>query len=200
MRTLIARTTLIAAGVVLATSTASAQLGGVNPLGFGISAGASIPTGEFGKDVNTGYNVNGIVTLRVPVSPISFRGEVGYDRFDVKSKALDVGDKGNARLISGVANVVLSFPSTPTSIVRPYLIGGVGAYNVRGSVTSGNVTYSSDSQTKFGFNVGGGLEIPLSGFTAFGEVRYTRVSSEGNGDKDLPYNATFVPIRFGVRF
>jgi hypothetical protein len=38
-----------------------------------------------------------------------------------------------------------------------------------------------------------GLEIPLSGITGFGEIRYTSVSTPGA-------RTSWVPIRFGIRF
>lgn len=184
MRPLIVRAAT-AAGVLLAASTASAQLSAVNPVSLGISAGAAVPTGDAGNFFNTGYSVDGILALHLPALPISFRGEVGYTRFGVK------GDPGDFRFISGVANAVYTFSAGPVSIVRPYLIGGVGLYN-------GKNTDGGESRTKVGLNGGVGLEIPLSGITGFGEVRYTSVRSRNNAD-GTP-NINYLPIRFGIRF
>jgi hypothetical protein len=74
--------------LVLAAAPAHAQLGAVNPFSLGVAGGATIPLGRFADDVNTGFNVDGILTLRVPTLPVSFRAEVGYQRFAIKSSAL----------------------------------------------------------------------------------------------------------------
>jgi opacity protein-like surface antigen len=183
--------TLLTAGA----ATAAAQgpvgaVGAVNPFGFGVSAGAAVPTGDLGDFASTGFSVDGVVTLRVPTLPVSFRGEVGYTRFGFK----DVDD-ANLRFISGVANVVFSFPAVPTAVVRPYIIGGVGAYNgkIGGDAFEDEDEELTESSTEFGFNVGAGIEIPLSGLTGFGEVRFTSVRGDGE-------SANFIPIRFGIRF
>ena len=45
----------------------------------------------------------------------------------------------------------------------------------------------------FGWNVGGGITMPLSGFDTFIEARYNQV--QGN-----PGSLKFVPVTFGVMF
>ena len=180
-----------AAAVVIAAAAAPrahAQLAPVNPFSFGVSAGAAVPTGEGSEDVKTGFSVDGIIGLRAPASPISFRGEVGYTRFGVK----DV-DGVNIRFISGVANAVYTFSAGPTAVVRPYLIAGVGAYNGKLTVDDSDVDVDDEAETRIGFNGGVGLEIPLSGITGFGEIRYTSVATEGS-------RTSWIPIRFGIRF
>lgn len=190
--------------LVAAPAAAHAQLGGVNPFSFGVSGGALVPLGDFGRSAKTGYVVDGLVALRVPTLPVSFRAEVGYARNDLKAGVFDdFGNTGGAnvsaysRMLFGTANVILPF-APPASPVRPYLIGGVGVYNVRvtGTVSlpgQGSVTANSPSQSKFGLNGGAGVEIPLSGISVFGEVRYTSVFTQ-NG------NTNFLPIKVGVRF
>ena len=182
-----AHVALSAAAAALTAATAAAQAP-INPSSFGVSAGAVIPTGTFGDAYNTGYSVDGIIALRVPTLPVSFRGEVGYARFGAK-----LSDNTNSRVISGVGNLVLGIPAGPTAVVRPYLIGGVGAYNGRRSEGVGNNTFNEASQTDVGLNGGIGIEIPLSGLTGFGEVRYTSIFTEGT-------HTNYVPIRFGIRF
>lgn len=179
---------VVVTSLAVPASRAAAQVAPVNPFSFGVSAGAAVPTGDQSSDVETGYSVDGIIGLRVPTLPISFRGEVGYTRFGIKG-----ADNSYIRSISGVANAVYTFSAGPTAIVRPYLIGGVGAYNLRATAKLGNVTVTENAGTKIGLNGGIGLEIPLSGITGFGEVRYASVFTEGS-------NTSYVPIRFGLRF
>lgn len=186
---------LLAAACALAAGAATAQAQAVNPVSFGVSAGASLPLGDFGDVANTGFNVDGLVTLRVPTSPVAFRGEVGYQRFGLKGD-FD-GASANARIWSGVANLVLGIPAGPTAVASPYLIGGVGYYNVgggsrfeRGGTT---VTVENESENRFGLNGGIGLDLPLSGLSTFAEVRFTSIFTEGG-------NTNIVPIKFGIRF
>jgi hypothetical protein len=190
-RRALALAALGAAALAATAAPAAAQLGGVNPFSVGVSGGAAIPVGDGSRGFNTGFSVDGIVAVRVPTSPISLRGEVGYTRFGIKDAPSSVD--AQFRIISGVANLVLTLPGGPASVVRPYLIGGVGAYNGKGSVRAEGERLEDAGETKLGVNGGVGIEIPLSGITGFGEVRYTSIFTEGT-------NTNFVPIRFGIRF
>ena len=205
-RRALALAALGAAALAATAAPAAAQLGGVNPFSVGVSGGAAIPVGDFGDFAKTGYSVDGIVAVRFPASPISLRGEVGYTRFDLKDSAFEDEDsgglRGNFRTISGVANVVLTVPAGPAVMVRPYLIGGVGVYNSRTGVSGGGVTVNGASQNRLGFNGGVGLEIPLSGITGLGEVRFVNVRTKEDNDAvdAIPFNANHVAVRFGIRF
>lgn len=188
----------IAVAAVAAASSMTAQAQSVvsatKPFSLGISGGASIPTGDFGGNngVNTGYNVAGHVGLGVPALPVTFRGDVGYNSFGVKG----VGGT-NATIWEFTANAVYSFPTV--SPIRPYIIGGIGAYRPGVSTSSSGSSYSASDGSKFGFNAGAGLTIPLTGFNAFVEARYHRFN---NGDSNgiSGGSTSFVPITFGVMF
>ena len=94
----------------------------------------------------------------------------------------------DARILTVTANVV--FPlHLPASILEPYLIGGVGDYNVRRSPTASGST----SQSNIGFNVGAGVKLPLVVFSTFLEARYNRVNQNGG-------SMAFMPITVGVMF
>ncbi len=178
------------AAIAISSATAvSAQgvMSATKPFSLGISGGASIPTGDLSNSVNTGYNIGGHIGLGMPSLPISFRGDVNYDNFGAKGTT-----SANAHVWSYTANAVYDFP-TMTSI-RPYIIGGIGGFKPGVSATSGGSTYSASSGTKFGFDAGGGVSIPLSGFNAFIEARYNRFNNDGGG------STSFVPITFGVMF
>src|SRR5258708_23664217 len=91
-------------------------------LGYGVAAGLSAPTGDFGKSVDAGYHLTGIVTFSAPLAPVGLRVEGSFNEFNYKSTILA---NAKARLLSGTANVVFSSPG----ILGPYLIGGLGLYN-----------------------------------------------------------------------
>lgn len=156
----------------------------------GISAGASFPTGDFGNAVNSGFNVNGIIGVSMPMSPIGFRGEVGWNQFDFKGGS----SSDKTRIINGTANIVLT-PSTMMP-AKPYLIAGLGAYNVKfeGSSFAG-LTSSSTSDTRVGFNGGVGLKFGLGDLATFLEARYVSINGK-NGGSSLNY----IPVTFGITF
>ena len=162
---------------------------------FGISAGASIPESAFGESVNTGYNVNAMLNVTVPLSPLGFRIEGGWNRFDLSN----ANGNGNVRIANGSANVVLIPAAVMTA--KPYLIAGLGAYNVRGSVDTGGLPGADafvgvdNSSTRLGFNGGIGFAFGLGSVGTFLEARYVTV----NG-KDGSSSLSFVPLTFGITF
>jgi opacity protein-like surface antigen len=71
----------------------------------------------------------------------------------------------------------------------PYLIGGAGLYMP--TVTAPGV--ASVTENHFGWNAGAGVKLPLSGFKAFAEARYNRISANGS-------SMVFVPVTVGIMF
>jgi opacity protein-like surface antigen len=163
---------------------------------FGISAGASIPESRFGESVNTGFNVNGMVNVAVPLSPLGFRGEVGFNRFDFGSNV-----NGNVRMLNGTANVVLMPSYVMTA--KPYLIAGVGVYNVKSSFDNADAplgslfraSASESSDTRLGFNGGVGLSFGLGPIGTLLEARYVTVNGKNGGG-----SLAFIPVSFGITF
>ena len=154
--------------------------------GVGVSAGISIPTGEFGKSFKSGYSVNGLVGWTMPMSPIGFRGEVGYNSWDGKSSA---GISGfTASSLSGTANVVLQVPGMIAA--KPYLIAGLGEHHMKIDAGSG---LGSATENKLGWNVGGGLNFGLGTLATMLEARYVNVNTSGG-------STHYVPVTFGIMF
>ena len=165
---------------------------------FGITAGASVPLSSFGDGVNTGYHVGGLVNIGIPLSPIGFRGEVGWNRFDLSDNNIS----GNVRMINGALNFVMA-PSTIMT-AKPYFIAGVGAYNVKTSIDQGAIATpgglfdpsgNENSSTRLGFNGGIGLAFGLGSVGTLLEARYVTVNG-ANGSGSL----SFVPVSFGITF
>ncbi len=166
--------------LVSVSSVAQAQIASVvKPVQFGIAAGAALPTSDLSDDVNTGFNVTGTLGLNPAMIPLGIRVDAAYNRFSPK-----VGD-GNLNFTSVTGNLVYKFPSVTVS---PYAIGGAGWY--RAAADDGTVSVSDNH---FGWNLGGGITLPLSGFETFIEARYNQVQGD-NG------SAKFVPITFGIMF
>lgn len=153
-------------------------------VGVGVSAGLSMPTGDFGKSFKSGYSVNGLIGFTMPMSPVGFRGEVGYNAWDGKS---GIANGATATSLSGTANVVLQVPGMVPA--KPYLIAGLGEHRMK--VDAG--TLGSATETKLGWNVGGGLNFGLGTLATMVEARYVTVNTSGG-------STHYVPVTFGIMF
>ncbi len=172
-----------AAAVMVAPAMLSAQSSAV---GFGVSGGLSVPTGDFGDAVDAGYSIAGHVFLKPSsMKSLRFRGDISFDRYAFKGNI-----DGNSRVLGFVGNALLDLASSGG--VRPYVLGGLGAFNGKASTRAGSVNVST-SDTNVGLQVGGGLNFQLSGFSTFLEAKYVNVFTENN-------STGYIPITFGVRF
>ena len=172
----------------------------IKPISFGISGGVAVPSGDLSNGtgsgftgVNTGYDATASLAIALPVLPFGLRGDASYNSFGHKNVVFPayVGNTGytsDVRVASFTANVVYQI-SLPAPIVRPYLIGGVGAYNTHfSSAPSGQ-----QSSTNAGFNIGAGVALPLILANTFVEARYHRVNaSQGT--------IAYIPVTVGIMF
>ena len=161
--------------VAAATSNASAQLSS-NPFQIGGAAGIAFPMGDLSDAVNTGYNVTLAVGYKPMLTPIGVRVEAAYNEFGGQAGV------NNINVPAFTGNLVYALPGISFS---PYIIGGAGLYMP-------NIGTGNDRESHFGFNVGGGIKIPLSSsFETFVEARYNKVSVDN-------FNLSFVPITVGI--
>lgn len=171
---LMSRAAIILAATVVTSAPLHAQTS------FAASLGAAVPMGSMADAVDLGYNLTASLGIKPPLAPLGLRIDGMFNSFEGKTA-------GTSRIIAGTANVTLSGAGMP--IPMGYLIGGLGMYNL--SVTG--LPVNPDSETDFGFNIGAGLNFPLTGFSTFLEARFHLVATEGESTK-------FVPITFGMRF
>ena len=164
-----------AVAMTAAASTAGAQFSS-NPFQIGAAAGIAFPSGDLGDAVNLGYNVTLAVGYKPMLSPIGVRVEAAYNEFGAE----DGFEKLNVPAFTG--NLVYALPGVSFS---PYIIGGAGLYTP-------NIALDGGRENKFGFNVGGGIKIPLSSsFETFVEARYHKVSVDN-------IDLSFVPVTIGI--
>ncbi len=155
---------------------AHAQLGGIN---LGAAAGIANPAGDVKDGFKSGYHLEGLAALSLPLVPIGFRGEVAYDQMANKTSGA-----GALKVASGVVDATFSMPFP---VFHPYAIGGLGYYE-HNSVVGG------EREGKVGFNGGVGVELKLPVIRAFGEVRYHTISfSSGT-------RVGIIPITVGLVF
>jgi hypothetical protein len=178
------------AAAVAAPALLSAQAMSDKPLSFGVSGGLSMPMGDLGDGLSSGFVVAGHVYFKpASFNALRFRGDVSYDKWGAKNG----NSTANAdfRSLGVVANAIYEVNST--SMARPYVLGGVGLFNSKFIYDVGGTSGSTPSATDLGIQGGGGLAFKLSGFDTFLEAKYVNVFGDGS-------SANWIPISFGVRF
>jgi hypothetical protein len=130
-------------------------------IGVGASIGADIPADSaLDRGLDVAGTIEGYLTSRV-----SIRGQVGAAWWDIVGHTFP----GTVKPIYFDGNIVYNWEG---GAVHPYVTAGIGMYKFR-STEAGSV---EGSDTKAGFNVGGGLEFfftPRATFT--GEALYHKV-------------------------
>ena len=172
---------------VLAVAVSAPAVQAQNPMSFGIAAGASIPTGDYGDIFKTGFHGMATVGLTPAMVPFGLRIDGMYNSLSGKESA----DGADLRVLGLTANGVFQMPAM---VASPYLIGGVGYYNAKFETGEAD----EESESDFGLNVGIGMKFNLSGFGTFAEIRYHNVF---NKDDDANVgNLSFIPLTFGIMF
>jgi hypothetical protein len=164
----------------IAISSVAAHAQAARTAHFNLAAGVTLPTGTFSDRNDAGYNLIAGLGMRQPGSALGFRVEGIYNEFNEKG----TNDKSHAGGVTGNVTYDLA-ERTRNNTSSLYLIGGVGYYSTR------EPFFTTESRTNVGWNVGGGFEFPLSGFSGYLEARYHTVSNT---------NVRFVPISFGLIF
>lgn len=164
----------VALAAVLTVSAQSAEA--QRPVSIGVAAGLSAPIGDFADSYKMGWNATGSLGFNFPASAVGVRFEGFYNSFE--------GEDLNptARIAGATANVLYHLGGQS---VRPYVIGGVGAYNTKVS--------GFDGETDFGINAGLGLKFGLGTLTTFAEARLHTVAID-------PEDIQFIPVTFGIEF
>jgi hypothetical protein len=166
---LLSRVGIVLAAMFVAAQAAHAQTS------FGIAAGASLPMGDASDVYETGYHATLSLGIKPPLAPLGLRVEGMFNSFGLK----DLDESVRVLGITGNG----TFTIMPTA----YLIGGIGMYNSKASVTG------AESSSDFGFNIGAGVNIPLTGFGTYIEARYHHIPMDGG-------NFQMLPISVGIRF
>ena len=176
----------IAFGVLAVLSLAGvACLSAQEGIKVGIGGGAQLPTGDYGNVDKMGWLIGGDVTYWLTGAPIGIRGDVQYAQTSHKNNV-----DGSSKVVGGLAEVVYAF-GTEAEQLRPYILGGVGYYNVKVEVTG----FGSVSESKVGFGGGAGVAFKVGTGTTrfFIEGKFVSVSTTGG-------STTFIPLRAGLRF
>ena len=151
---------------------------------FSVGGGIGVPLGNFDDVVKIGWQGTAAVSFVPPNLPVGIQVDGTFSQFGDESP-LDI----KSQLIYGTVNAVYRFVTSQASRFHPYLIGGGGVYN---SKSTGSDALGG-STTKFGVNVGAGVDFKAGSAGLFLEGRFHDVFFPGP-------NVQFLPINFGVRF
>lgn len=165
---------------------ASAQLAS-SPARFGIVGGGTVPLGNLSDIASSGWHAGALVDLGLPLVPLGFRVEGAWHQLGTKDTPNGISPSEKARVIAVTLNATYAFGPQP--LIKPYIIGGVGGYNVKFEPSDA----ASFSETRFGINLGAGLRVQLTGFSTFAEIRWHDIFTTGSSTQMLP-------ISVGVTF
>jgi outer membrane protein with beta-barrel domain len=158
------------------------------PVTLGLGFGATMPLSDFGENLGPGWNALGTLAIALPVVPVGLRLDAAYNHFNVEKVFLgSVGQPESEHLTSFTVNPVIRLPAV-SPLVTPYVIGGMGSYQMG---CSGGEPCATT--TKVGWNLGGGATFKVFGLTGFLEARYHHST---RGDVEI---AT-LPLTFALTF
>ena len=141
---------------------------------YGVTAGIALPLGRLSDDHAAGYALGGVIEYAVSGQPYSLRGEALAQHFALKSG--HVGDDAN--VLSLGTTIVYRLQKSAT---QTFVSGGIAIY------------HATHEGTRPGINVGTGVEIPLTGFSAVADARVHVMLADGRPLLTLP-------LTVGVRF
>lgn len=143
-----------------------------------VLAGGAFPTSEFGEAFDTGWMVAG--GLRLPIGPGGFwlGVEGSYGQNGTPADGVDANPAG--------AMAKLGFNVPVPGGIQPFVFGGAGLLATKFSVGS-----LSETRSKFGYQLGGGLDLGSGVISPFVEVRYE--SSE-----DIDFFAALFGLSIGL--
>jgi opacity protein-like surface antigen len=164
---------------------------------FGLGGGVSVPVNNAQDAFNNGFSGQGFVRFNLKGLQFAPRLDFTFSKFDLNSAKLTTpGASGTGQMFAGLANLQLMFKAGP---VRPYIVAGVGAYNVKTDVT-GVPNTTSTTDTRFGVNGGGGVLLKLGhAVSAYVEGRIDNVYTDTGGFLDTA-QIQVVPVTFGIVF
>jgi opacity protein-like surface antigen len=164
---------------------------------FGIGGGVVVPrTNARTQEVLNGATGQAYLLLRIAPGFPALRIGADYSRmkFGPTTTQSSSSAVGSARTqLAGIASLRFDLLPGP---VRPYVLAGVGAFNVRDALLGGTSTLST---TEFGIDGGAGLSFRIGRISGFAETRLTNVYTKAQGLINTSSIQAF-PITFGLIF
>jgi opacity protein-like surface antigen len=185
---------LAALAAVSMTGAANAQMGPTTPFSVELRAGAALPTGDFGEGLNTGWTAG--LTAQYNFTPmIGVYGGYSFTSFGADEE--EVGEDEDVNINDRGFNAGLRASFAPMAAgLSPWIKGGLVYNELEFEVDGESLT----SDSKLGFEVGGGLAFPLGPRISITPgVTYTAYSFDDE-DLDLDLDVSHVKIDIGLNF
>jgi hypothetical protein len=163
--------------VVFATPGLGAQAQPTEGIRFGVGGGLTMPIGTYGDFDKAGWHALGVLQFPIGQAPLHGRVDAMYGQ-----TSHDVGS--GSTTLTGATGDILYHIGDRAASVRPYILGGLGFYNV---------DFGGASESKFAFGAGGGILFSIGTMHAFLEGRYMSVQTSGS-------SLNFLPITLGLLF
>ena len=180
---------------------------------FGIGLGLTAPLGDYradasGEGFNAGWQGMGFMEFMRTGSHVGLRVDAmfgenpGNGQLNFDETGVDTYVRVKMRMLGGNLDVVYRFLRSLRG-GRGYLLGGIGSYRVTRASTFFGATNGfrgvaeGMSETRFGWNAGGGLTYPVGGAPMFLEVRYFSITNPLLSSGKAPFVAIVAGVRFG---
>lgn len=172
------------------------QSDATRPIRVMIGGGASLPVGDLADRYDPGYTMQGALLINFAGFPINLRTDVNYSNMKLKDLFRPPGQTpvvdDATKILGGLLSLTLPLGSGP---IRPYVMAGLGMFNVDPAQFGATPTESS---VEFAINGGAGLQLRLFGLEAFVEARLNNVYTD-KGIIDTK-GIQMIPLTFGVIF
>jgi opacity protein-like surface antigen len=193
---------IVLTGFILLATASIASGQGAPGFHLGLSAGADFPVGDQEDIYNVGWNGTLSLIWNFGVSGFGLRLDGQYHQLTVQDELEPLFIDAKARLIDGTFDFVFG-PHIGTW-VQPYILGGVGVYDVRfsGEDVLDNVTFA-ESDTRFGWNAGTGVAFRVSDQSdihLYIEGRYHSVDLDRDRFFDSNNRFEVITVNSGVVF
>jgi hypothetical protein len=197
--------TLVLLVLAGAATGAEAQSGfGTRPTA-GVFGGLSNPRGAFRQEAGLGWHAGALAKIRAYQS-IDARIDGTYVKLGGEELAgTEATVTTDVKMTLGTINALVnlgpdSAEYSGDNSVSPWLIAGLGIYRVDfQAVCSGSCETFNDPgvRSHTGFNLGGGMTVPLAGIRTFFEIRYHRIfrDQDQGGSRILVLASAGVKIR-----
>jgi len=168
---------------------------------FGVTGGVGIPTGDYSDAAANGWHI-GATGTHMMNDQWGFGADLAYhawggsdDANAAAELAFGPGSEFKWSAIQGTAHAVMAIPTQGSA--KPYLKAGLGLYDLglKLDTPAGN---ASDSNTEFGFNVGGGMNFVTHSSMCWGvDAAYHLVQAKNDVGSDVNFFQVGVDVMWG---
>jgi opacity protein-like surface antigen len=169
---------------------------------IGINGGVGMPTSDYGDAAATGFQF-GATGTRMLNDQWGIGGDIGYHMWNgsddanaAAELAFGPGSEFKWSALQATAHVMVAIPTQ--GAVSPYLRGGLGIYNL-GLKLESPAGDDDTSESKFGFNIGAGMNFASSGNMRWGVAgQYHIVPAEEDLGADVNFMTLGINVLWGV--